>query len=75
MQDTTQLVVRVLCKEMGVELDALDRKLTFTELGVDSLMSLTVSGRMRESFDLDLPSNIFETYNTMDRLIKYLDKD
>ena len=67
------LLLKVLGEELGMEVQDLDKNVTFAEIGVDSLMSLTVVGRLRESFCLDVPSTIFQNNPTVDRLVKFLE--
>ncbi|KAK3685036.1 hypothetical protein B0T22DRAFT_409111, partial [Podospora appendiculata] len=65
-------VMAVLAKEVGCSDDELADNIAFTDLGVDSLMSLTVSGRIREEMDLDLHSNAFVDYPTIGAFKGYL---
>ncbi|KAK4645321.1 Polyketide synthase [Podospora bellae-mahoneyi] len=58
-------VMDILAKEVGCSHDELADNIAFTDLGVDSLMSLTVSGRIREEMDLDLHSNAFVDHPTI----------
>ncbi|CAK7562716.1 MAG: Type I Iterative PKS [Sporothrix epigloea] len=64
-QKLTSVVAQVfdiLAKEIGVSNDELVDNVAFADLGVDSLMSLTISGRIREELDIDLHSNAFVDY-------------
>ncbi|KAK4452398.1 PaPKS1 melanin biosynthesis polyketide synthase encoded by the PaPKS1 protein [Podospora aff. communis PSN243] len=65
-------VMDILAKEVGCSHDELADNIAFTDLGVDSLMSLTVSGRIREEMDLDLHSNAFVDYPTIGAFKGYL---
>ncbi|KAH8879977.1 ketoacyl-synt-domain-containing protein [Thozetella sp. PMI_491] len=65
-------VMEILAKEVGVTDDELADNIAFTDLGVDSLMSLTVSGRIREDMDLDISSNAFVDYPTIGAFKGYL---
>ncbi|TPX15728.1 uncharacterized protein E0L32_000062 [Thyridium curvatum] len=65
-------VFDILAKEVGVTHDELADNIAFTDLGVDSLMSLTVSGRLREELELDLDSNAFVDYPTIGAFRGYL---
>jgi iterative type I PKS product template protein len=65
-------VMNILAKEVGCSHDELADNIAFTDLGVDSLMSLTVSGRIREDLDLDLHSNAFVDYPTIGTFKGYL---
>ncbi|CAK7211744.1 Type I Iterative PKS [Sporothrix bragantina] len=74
-QKLTSVVTQVfdiLAKEIGVSNDELVDNVAFADLGVDSLMSLTVSGRIREELDVDLHSNAFVDYPTIGAFKKYL---
>jgi iterative type I PKS product template protein len=65
-------VLDILAKEVGVTHDELADNIAFTDLGVDSLMSLTVSGRIREDLELDLHSNAFVDHPTIGAFKTYL---
>ncbi|KAK1749963.1 hypothetical protein QBC47DRAFT_394885 [Echria macrotheca] len=67
-------VMDILAKEVGCSHDELADNIAFADLGVDSLMSLTVSGRIREDLDLDLDSNAFVDYPNIGAFKKYLAK-
>ncbi len=71
--DLSRLLLNVLGEELGMEVQELGKHVTFSEIGVDSLMSLIVVGRLRESFCLDLPLTISQNYPTIDRLVKSLE--
>ena len=73
--ELSTLMLNVLGEELGMEVQGLEENTTFAEMGVDSLMSLTVVGRLRESFDLDIPSTIFQNYPTVNRLVKSLEDE
>ncbi|KEZ40717.1 Conidial yellow pigment biosynthesis polyketide synthase [Scedosporium apiospermum] len=65
-------VLDILAKEIGVTEDELADNIAFTDFGVDSLMSLTVSGRLREELELDIDSNAFVDHSTIGAFKKYL---
>ncbi|KAF5676169.1 polyketide synthase [Fusarium heterosporum] len=63
MQSTTsaplgfiQKVLGILADEIGVEATHLADSTPLADLGVDSLMSLTILGNFREELDLDIPA-------------------
>lgn len=58
-------VMDILAKEVGVSMDELVDNIAFTDLGVDSLMSLTVSGRIREEIEIDVKSSMFLDHPTI----------
>ncbi|KAJ9156010.1 Conidial yellow pigment biosynthesis polyketide synthase [Pleurostoma richardsiae] len=65
-------VLDILAKEVGVSHDELADNIAFTDLGVDSLMALTVSGRLREDLDLDIHSQAFVDHPTIGAFKSYL---
>ncbi|KAI8168501.1 Conidial yellow pigment biosynthesis polyketide synthase [Colletotrichum sp. SAR 10_71] len=64
-RSVVQEVFDILAKEVGVTHDELADNIAFTDLGCDSLMALTVSGRMREELDIDIDSHAFVEYPTI----------
>ncbi|KAF4633175.1 hypothetical protein G7Y89_g4946 [Cudoniella acicularis] len=65
-------VMDILAAEVGVGMDELVDNIAFTDLGVDSLMALTVSGRIREDLDIDISSNAFLDHATIGAFKTYL---
>ena len=57
--------LEILAEEVGVGIDELVDNIAFSDLGVDSLMSLTVSGRMREQLEIDIHSHNFNDHPTI----------
>lgn len=49
----------ILAEEVGLSASEMTDDLNFADYGVDSLLSLTVTGRYREEIGLDLDSNVF----------------
>ncbi|KAK3378565.1 hypothetical protein B0H63DRAFT_251284 [Podospora didyma] len=72
LKSVVSSIMDILAKEVGCSHDELADNIAFTDLGVDSLMSLTVSGRIREELDLDLHSNAFVDYPTIGTFKGYL---
>lgn len=65
-------VMEILVKEVGVSEDELADNIAFADLGVDSLMGLTVSGRIREDLDLDIDSHAFVEHSTIGAFKNYM---
>lgn len=65
-------VMDILAKEVGCSDDELADNIAFSDLGVDSLMSLTVCGRIREELDLDIDSNAFVDHPTIGAMKTFL---
>lgn len=61
-EDATEKLLSIISEELGIEQSELLEMGNFADMGVDSLMSLTISGRAREELDLDIPSSFFTDY-------------
>jgi iterative type I PKS product template protein len=57
--------LEILAEDVGVGIDELVDNIAFSDLGVDSLMSLTVSGRMREQLEIDIHPHDFNDHLTI----------
>ena len=64
-------VVSVIAEEVGVPTSELSDNVVFEDLGVDSLMSLTILSRLREELDLDLDPAFFTDHPTVAEVSKY----
>jgi len=60
--DTTETILSIISEELGIEQFDLLEMGSFADMGVDSLMSLTITGRVREELDLDVPTSFFADY-------------
>lgn len=62
-QDASRHPISAICsiiaEEVGVTVEEVWNAQELADLGLDSLLSLTVLGRLREELDIDLPSDIF----------------
>ena len=65
----------VVAEEVGVPTSELSDNVVFEEVGVDSLMSLTISSRLREELDMDLSSTLFTDYPTVAELLNYFNSN
>ena len=68
----TNRVMDIIASEVGVDISELADGLDFANMGVDSLMSLSISGRIREEMEIDAPSTVFVDYPTVGSLKGYL---
>lgn len=66
-------VLAIISEEVGIDTAELKPESEFTEFGIDSLLSLTVSGRLREELGLDLPGGIFLEYPTVKEFQAHID--
>lgn len=68
----TNQAIGICAEEIGVSTSELSEEKSFAEMGVDSLLSLTVSGKFREVLDIEVPSTLFVDYPTVKDLKKFL---
>lgn len=64
-------VMAIIAKEAGVEPADLGPNEEFANYGIDSLLSLTICGRIQEELDVDVPSSLFVDYPTPKELIGF----
>jgi naphtho-gamma-pyrone polyketide synthase len=65
-------VLRILASEVGLSESELTDDLVFADYGVDSLLSLTITGKFREELNIDLESSVFMDYPSVKDLKQYL---
>ena len=66
-------VLDIVGEEIGVPVSELSDERKFSELGVDSLLSLTILSKLRETLHIDLPQATFEDYATVKDLLCFLE--
>lgn len=60
------LVLRqIISEETRVAIDELKQSTSLTDIGVDSLLSLTIGGKLQELFGVDIPGSIFLESETL----------
>ncbi|KIW53821.1 hypothetical protein PV05_06233 [Exophiala xenobiotica] len=62
----------IIAKEIDVDQSELNDDIQWADMGVDSLMSLTISGKFREDLDLEVESTLFTDYSSVGALRKHL---
>ncbi|KIX09737.1 uncharacterized protein Z518_00818 [Rhinocladiella mackenziei CBS 650.93] len=62
----------IIAKEIDVDQSELNDDIQWADMGVDSLMSLTISGKFREDLDLEVESTLFTDYASVGALRKHL---
>lgn len=65
-------ILSIISEEVGISTSDLTAETEFSEVGIDSLLSLTMTSRFQEEIDLDLPSSVFvenPTIGALQRLI------
>ncbi|KAE8357832.1 hypothetical protein BDV27DRAFT_169999 [Aspergillus caelatus] len=64
----------LISEETGLDLDDLKGDAAFAELGVDSLMSLALSAKIRAELGIDVQASIFLQCPTVQDLVRWLSK-
>ncbi|EWG41233.1 hypothetical protein FVEG_03379 [Fusarium verticillioides 7600] len=67
-----QKALEIIADEIGVDISDLTDSTLLADLGVDSLMSLTILGNFREELDLDIPAAQFYEFSTVQDLKSFL---
>ena len=57
--------MNIIAEESGVAIAELKNELDFADVGVDSLLSLTICGRLREELNIDVSPTLFVDYPTV----------
>ncbi|KAI1126483.1 polyketide synthase [Nemania abortiva] len=70
--DLISEALKILADEIGVETGQLTDSTLLADLGVDSLMSLTILGSFREELDLDIPASQFYECVTVKELKDFI---
>ena len=67
-ESTVEKILSITSEELGIEQSELLAMSNFAAMGIDSLMSLTISGRIREELDLDIPTSFFVDYPSINEV-------
>lgn len=70
---TLTILLETTAREIGIKPDQLTDEINVTDMGLDSLMSLTILSTMREELGVDLPSSLFEDYPSVGSLRRYFE--
>ncbi|KAM5343388.1 hypothetical protein ACJ41O_011925 [Fusarium nematophilum] len=65
---SVSLLLAIVADEIGVSTKDLSKAEDLAELGVDSLVSLTILGRAREELDIDLPQDLLLKHSRLSEL-------
>lgn len=63
--DSMGIIRRIVAEEVGIPQKELTGSLDLDELGMDSLLSLTILGKIRDELDLDLPASLLADNNSL----------
>ncbi|KAL9598139.1 MAG: hypothetical protein Q9219_004695 [cf. Caloplaca sp. 3 TL-2023] len=64
-------VLITIAEEVGMNVEDLSDEARVSDLGVDSLLTITILGKLRAQTGLDLPSSLFVTCSTVAMLKEY----
>lgn len=62
----------IIATEIGIQVDELTDVTEFANMGVDSLLSLAITGRFREDLEIEVPSSLFVDYPSVRAMKQYL---
>ena len=62
----------IIAGEVGMPQSELADAIDFGDIGVDSLMSLSITGRIREEMEIDVPSSLFTDHPTVGALKRFM---
>lgn len=74
LPNITAQAMELIARESDLPLSELQDDCAFSTLGVDSLLSLQITGQFREVLDIDVPSSAFVDCPTVGELRAYLQK-
>lgn len=71
--DIAVMLKGMIHRASGIEMEAIENSTHFLEMGLDSIMLVSLRRELKESFDLDIPMNLFfESVTNIDKLIDYV---
>ena len=71
-EDASSKVFDIIAEEIGMPARELSDDSEFSNLGVDSLLSLTILSKLRESLHMDIPQSVFQDCSTVRDLRSYV---
>ena len=72
MTSAVTIAVQIISQESGIAIDELTDDARFEDIGLDSLLSLVVSSRIRDELEIEFESSIFLELNTVGSFKTYL---
>ena len=63
---TMSIIRHTIAEEVGILDEELTDSLDLNELGMDSLLSLTILGKLRDELEIDLPADLFANNSSLD---------
>jgi acyl carrier protein len=66
-------IIETIASEVGIAQNEITEDSAFAELGVDSLLTITILDKLRRTTDTELPTSLFHTYTTVGALRAFFD--
>lgn len=70
----TSRAFAIIATEIGIEVNELTDNTEFSGMGVDSLLSLAITGRFREELEIEVQSSLFIDYPTVNVMKQFLSR-
>ncbi|KAL8729534.1 MAG: hypothetical protein Q9181_004967 [Wetmoreana brouardii] len=70
-EDISSRALNVVAAEVGVPITELSDNVVFADIGVDSLMSLTISASLREELEMEISSTLFVDCSTVADFLRH----
>ncbi|KAF2867547.1 beta-ketoacyl synthase [Massariosphaeria phaeospora] len=67
-------ILRIISEETGIPEEEIDDTSDFAAMGVDSLMTLVMAGKMRDELNLDVDSTTLNDFPTIGDLMRHVNK-
>lgn len=61
----------ILAEEAGIDIGQFDPDASFAELGIDSLLSITISSRAQDELGLNMPPSTFSDFPTLNYVVDH----
>lgn len=61
----------IVTEEAGIDIGQFDSDASFVELGIDSLLSITISSRAQDELGLDMPPSTFSDFPTLNDVVDH----
>jgi iterative type I PKS product template protein len=71
-QSIIEQALTIIAEELGCDISELVDPISLSDMGIDSLMSLSIAGRFREELGLDISSGVFNDLGTVGDLKRYM---
>lgn len=67
-------VMAIIAEEMNIDEAEFTDSVEWTNLGLDSIMSLSICGRLREELEMEVESTVFSEFDTVGAFKKHIDE-